>query len=250
MSPFARLGNIFFSPGEVFQDVRRSPRDWWLALLVSLIALTASGYVVQWRLGLGPKEFAVATVNMGLDAQGKTRKDLSDQEKQTLPAMERFWEGFYTFVPLIFLIGLPIGVFILAGLYRLTLLVIQGETTFFRVVSVVSYSYYVPNVVKAVLTSILAFLQTPGELDALTFIKNGGILSASPAAFVSAVEHPVLRATLSSFDLFGIWYLVLATIGLVAVSKKVKTGTALLIVVTPYLLSCLLTIVGSLSQAK
>ena len=28
MSSFSRLGNVFFSPGEVFADVRRSPRDW------------------------------------------------------------------------------------------------------------------------------------------------------------------------------------------------------------------------------
>src|SRR5436309_581314 len=48
MSPLSRYFNVFFSPGAVFEDIRRDPRGWWMPLLIvgvvsSLFALLYVG---------------------------------------------------------------------------------------------------------------------------------------------------------------------------------------------------------------
>lgn len=247
MSPFARLANIFFSPGEVFEDVRRSPRDWWLPMIVFVLVAIGAGYVVQHRLELTPDVLGKATTDMGLDQQGKTRKDVPAEQAAT---MDKVNTVIYEFLPVIVIVLVPLGFAVIAGIFRLIMLIAQAQTTYFRVLSVVAYSYYVPNVIKSLLAVVLAFLKQPGDIDALTFIKSGGILAAGPAALVSVAEHPVLRTFLSFFDVFSIWWIVLVAIGLAAVSRKLKMGTAAAIVVTPYVLLMVLSVLFALVTAK
>lgn len=50
MSPFARYVNVLFSPGPVFEDIRRNPTGWWLPIVVGsiLFALMASIHVAKY----------------------------------------------------------------------------------------------------------------------------------------------------------------------------------------------------------
>jgi hypothetical protein len=235
MSPLARLVNVFFSPGEVFEDVRRWPRDWYLPMIVLAVIATGAGYLVQQRFDLTPEALGRAVTDMGLEQQGKTRKDFtSPEEKQALETQEWFTTEFVRYAPLAFAVFLPLSLGLLAGIYRLILLVMQAKTTYFRILSVLAYSYYVPIVVKSLLNIVLAFIKQPEDVEPITYIRNSGLITASPAAFISATESPVLHAFLSFFDVFSIWWLVLATIGLVAVSRKLKLGTAAIVVAAPY----------------
>ena len=84
--------------------------------------------------------------------------------------------------------------------------------------SVVAYSFFASGVVQSLLQLLLAFLRSPDDVDPKSFLLNkGSILAASPAAFVSADDNPVLFTALSYFDVFSIWYLVLVTIGIAMV---------------------------------
>lgn len=249
MSPFARLANVAFSPTEVFEDVRRSPRDWWLPLVVLILLSVGASVLVQQRLGLTPETMAKAATDMAIEQQGKTRKDLSAQEKEQFANVEKFQAAFFKFTPLFPVIGVPIVVFLLAGLYRLILLVMQAQTTFFRVLSVVCYSYFVAAVVKTLLTVAFAFIKNPDDIDAATIMKQGDLISASPAMLVSVTDHPVLRAFLSYIDLFSFWWLALAAIGLVAVSRKLKMGGAALTVGAPYVAMMIFSVLIALMRA-
>ena len=100
MGPLARLGNIFFSPGDVFEDVRRSPRDWWLPMVVLLIVATAVGYFIQYKLDFTPEKLAAAAVESGLEQQGKTRKDLSADEQSAVAAQEKVMSTMFKLGPI------------------------------------------------------------------------------------------------------------------------------------------------------
>lgn len=251
MSPIARAINVFFSPGEVFEDVRRSPRDWWLPLLLMILVVMAAGYFIDYRLEFSPETLAKATVDMVLEQQGLIRKDLSPQQLEQFAGMEKGYTFFYTYGQFFGLVYFPLLVAILSGIYRVILLIAQKATTYFRVFSVVAYSYYVATFVKSILSMVIALVRSPGDVEPIQFIRNqGSLVSASPAALVSAADHPVLFAFLSYFDVFSIWWLVLATIGLVAVSRKLKPGLAALVVISPYLLMMLLAVAGAALSGK
>jgi hypothetical protein len=244
MGPLARLGNIFFAPGEVFEDVRRSPRDWWLPLVVLLVVTTAIQFVIQNRFDLTPAKVADAAMEAQLERQGKTIDDFSDEQKAQIEKQKSVSETFIRFGPIVggvwYLIFFAAG----AGLYMLGLMLFQARTTYFRALSVVTYSNFATGVVQALLNLILAFAHSPDDFDLKSFLVKRGFLTASPAAFVSVTDHPVLYTFFTYFDLFSLGYLVLAVIGLSLVCvKKVKTSTAAIVVVVPYVLWMLVTLV-------
>lgn len=243
MNPVSRLINAVFSPGEMFADVRRSPRDWIVPILLFVIVASVAGYVAQARFNLTPEIMAAAVVDVGLEQQGKTRKDLDDKAKEAVAMQEKITAFIYKVAPVMAAAVILITVFLLGGLYRLLTPLFQGRTTFFRCVSVAAYSFSIPQTIKWFLHIVLTFLKSPDSVDPVGYIQSGGLIQASPAAFFSAKANPVLFATLSWFDLFSIWFLVLAVIGLSTVCvKKLKPGSAALIVVGPYVLMMLLSI--------
>jgi hypothetical protein len=237
MGPLARLGNIFFSPGDVFEDVRRSPRDWWLPMVVLLIVATAVGYFIQYKLDFTPEKLAAAAVESGLEQQGKTRKDLSADEQNAVAAQEKVMSTMFKLGPITGIVFMSIFFGIVSLAYWVLLLITQARTTFFRVLSVVAYAYFVPNVLKALLQGVLALMKGPGDVDAGAYMMSGGLITASPAAFVSVKESPALWTLLSYLDVFSIWFLILLAIGFTAITvKRMKLGKALVLAIAPYLI--------------
>lgn len=243
MNPFSRLINAVFSPGEMFADVRRSPRDWIVPILLFVIVASVAGYVAQARFNLTPEIMAAAIVDVGLEQQGKTRKDLTEQEKQGVEVQEKITAFMYKVAPVTAAVVIMITIFVVGSLYRGLTPLFQGRTTYFRCISVMAYAYSIPQTIKWLLQIVLSFLKSPDSVDPVGYLQGGGLVHASPAAFISAKAHPVLFATMTWIDLFSIWFLVLAVIGLSTVCvKKLKPGSAALIVVGPYVLMMLLSI--------
>lgn len=244
MNPISRLINAVFSPGEMFTDVRRSPRDWIVPILIFVIVASAAGYVAQWRFNFTPEVMAKASIDVELERQGKTRKDLTDAEKQQFEMSEKFTTYILKVAPVVAAFVIFLTIFLLGGLYRLLTPLVQGRTTFFRCISVAAYAYSIPQTIKWLLHIVLSFLKSPESVDVVGYLQSGGLLQASPAAFFSAKANPVLFAMLSWFDLFSIWFLALAVIGISTVCvKKLKTGSAVMIVVGPYVLMMLIHVV-------
>jgi hypothetical protein len=237
MSPFSRLANVFFAPGEVFQDVRRSPRDWWLPLIVLLLISLGVGYFVQQRLGFTPERLAAAAVDLQLEQQGKTRKDFTPEQQTQFGQQEKFTAAIIKYSPIVALIFAPIFVLASAGIYFALVAIAGAKTTYFRVVAVLTYAFFVPNLLKTLLNVVLAFISDPETADPGLYMQNQGLISASPAALFSPTESPVLYTFLSYFDVFSIWYLALVAIGLSIIPvKRMKMATAAIIAFGPYVL--------------
>jgi Yip1-like protein len=251
MGPLARLGNVYFAPGDVFEDVRRSPRDWWLPFVVFIVIATAVGYLVQYRLNTTPEAMAAAAIDAGLEQQGKTRKDLSDQEKQAVEKQEQFTTFLFKVGPAVTVVYYVIFVGVASLLYWVIMMIAQAKTTFFRVVSVVTYAYAAPNILKALLQGIYAFLASPDSIDIKAMMASGGLLTTSLSFLTSAKEHPALWTLLNWFDLFSIWFLILLAIGLGAVAlKRLKMGTAIAIAASPYVVLLLIGVAFKLLFSK
>lgn len=241
MNPISRFVNAIFSPGEMFADVRRSPRDWIVPILLFVIVASAAGYVAQWRFNFTPEVMATASVDVDLERQGKTRKDLSDAEKQQVEMAEKFTTFILKVLPVVTAIFITLTIFVVGGLYRLLTPLVQGRTTFFRCISVAAYAYSIPQTIKWFLHIVISFVKSPDSVDIVGYLQAGGFIQASPAAFISAKANPVLFAMLSWFDLFSIWFLALAVIGISTVCvKKLKPASAALIVVGPWVLAMLI----------
>src|SRR5262245_47407697 len=131
MGPLARLGNVVFSPGEVFEDVRRSPRDWWLPMVVLVLITAATTFVIKERLNFTPEALAQAATEMQLERQGKTEKDLTDQEKAQVETGKKVSTFIYRFLPAIAVVTTPIFFGIASLVYWLLLLIVQAKTTYF-----------------------------------------------------------------------------------------------------------------------
>ena len=251
MGAFARLGNIFFGPGDVFEDVRRSPRGWWLPIVILLVVATGVGYVAQTRLGLTPEVLAGAAVDSALEQQHKTRKDLSDAERDAYAKQEKFTATIFRFGPVVGLVYFPIFFGIMAGAYYVILMILQAKTTYMRVLAVAAYSYFAPNVLKAVLQGVFALVKSPDDVDPQAFIQGGGLLTTSLSFLTSFKDHPALWTLLSWFDVFSIGFLVLLAIGFSHITlKRMKTGTAFLAAAAPYVIFMLLSTATKLVMSK
>lgn len=237
MNPIARLGTLLVSPGEVFEDIRRSPRDWYLPILVLIFISIGVGYFVQAKLNLTPDRMATAAIDMGLEQQGKSRADFTGDQAQQLQQQETVTKYIFQFAPILAFVFLPIGFAIVSAMYFGLTLVVQGKTTYFRLLSVVCYSYCLPNVVKALLQIPLAVMKSADDIDVIGYLQKSGLIQASPAAFVSPTKNAALYTLLSFVDVFSIWFLILATIGVATVcKKKLSMGSAAVVVFVPYLI--------------
>jgi hypothetical protein len=100
---------------------------------------------------------------------------------------------------------------------------LAAEVKFKTIFALVMYSS-LPAVLKAALGALSVF--AGASSDSFTFQNP---LATNPGYFIDPVTSPALYRFLTSFDVFTIWTLVLAAIGITCISK-VKSGAALAVV--------------------
>jgi hypothetical protein len=242
MSAAGRLGNIFFAPGDVFEDIRRSPRGWWLPIIILALLSAAAGFAIQQRFNLSAERASEIAIEAQLEKEGKVWKDMSPEERRPYEMGKQWGATMGKFSSVLTILGLPIVIAVIAGIYRLLLLIFQAETTFSRVLGATAHAYFAPGIVQTLLLVVMSFLRSPDDVDMRELVQGRGLLTTSLAFLVSAKEHPVLAKVLGFADVFSIWWVVLAIIGIAAVTKKGRVGTAAAVVLIPYALYMLVSI--------
>ena len=217
LSETARLIDTFIAPTKTFTDLRRSA-SWWAPFLISAIVSVIFVTVVDQKIGF----------RKGWDNQLQTQPKQAER-MESMPAAQR--ESViqkqvsltkiisYSFPALTL-----IWYVIVAAVLLATLKFAAGaEVKFKTLLALVVYSS-LPGILKALL-GILSLLAGVSS-DSFTFQNP---VATNPGYFIDPVTHPALNRLLTSFDIFTIWTLVLAAIGITCISK-VKTGTAFAIV--------------------
>ncbi|HQU86627.1 MAG TPA: Yip1 family protein [Pyrinomonadaceae bacterium] len=235
MSEVSTLVNVFFDPGNTFEDLRKKPR-FILALLITVLFF--GGYIIAFQQKLGEQRYR----------QFITEQIEKNPQASSMPA-EQKQAQINISVTITKYIGYAIPVFIvvfsfIGGLfYWLGAKAMGGAATFMQSLSVYVYSSFAPTVVSMLANFIVLFLKSADEIDIAT--SSRGVVQASPAMFMNGKDMPVLTTLVSSLDLFAIWGLILAAIGLQKVGK-ISKGSAWTIVLIIFLIGITWRVINAL----
>lgn len=214
MSEAATLGNIFVSPGETFEDLRRKPR-FIMALLIIIFLTTTYQLLFIQRMGEDRMHsFMVEQMDKNPMAQS-----MSPPDKQQ--AVER---GLKTSAVTKYLLPVFLLIFFaVAGLlYWLGGKAMGGAGNYWHGVSAWVYSSFPPTVVAMLANILILFLKSADEIDIATSQRS--LINANPGFFLDGKSMPVLTTLLSTLDFFQIWGWILAAIGLQKLMKLPKTS--------------------------
>lgn len=234
MSEVATLGNIFFEPGNTFEDLRRKPRFILATVIVSLL-VTAYGFGLYYKVGdRGVRQFIVEQIEKSpqTSAMSGEQKTGAVDMQMTISKVVRFA------MPIIVAISLFIG----GLLYWAAGKAFGGGGTFLHGVSVWVYSSLPPTVIAMIANFIVLAFKSVDEIDLAT--SQRGVIHANPSYFIDGKASPVLATLVGTLDLFMIWGWVLAAIGL-RITNKISSASAWGIVIIFALIGILLRVVGA-----
>ncbi|MDQ3635780.1 MAG: YIP1 family protein [Acidobacteriota bacterium] len=223
MSEPATLLNIFIEPGKTFEDLRRKPRFIMAGLIILILA---TGYFFALQQKIGEENIRRETMQQ-LEKNSQFASLTPEQKKQSINMQMNIqkYSGFA--FPIILII-----MFLLGGLfYWLGVKVMGGSAGYLQGLSVYIYSWLPPAVVASIANFIILFLKSPDEINFISGQK--GLIRANPTMFFDGKDSPVLTTLLSTIDLFAIWGLILAAIGLHIVGKISKGAAwAIVLIIT------------------
>jgi len=213
-----RFTGVLLSPGETFEDINRKP-SWIVPLLISIAVSTVFWWFILWYFDAGWHQF-----------MRKTLADRAAQSGQPPPTDEAVAKAL-SFTKIIYysiaVVGPIIIGLLVAGVFALGMMVMQAQTTFKKIFSVVLWSGAVTGLVSIIVT-IASVLFVRGSEAAKDFNPQdlGNLSATNPGALLPSSTSAVVKALASSIDVFTIWYLILLSIGLAAIAgtKKIKTG--------------------------
>lgn len=218
-----RLIGLYFSPGETFQEIGRAPSV--LLPIIVLILLTGGVvYLMTVRIPIEKLTDQQATdqrIERAVESGSMTREQ-ADRQKE---ATQKFLPVIKVAFPFIAIVGSIIVLLIIAGVAKLASMIVGVENSFKQLFVVTIFAFMVVSIVSSVLLIILIFVKSPDDFDP----QNA--LGSNLAALISLLNlgdlPKFLKTLLSYVDVFYIWRVILLGIGFAAVSKKLKTSTAL-----------------------
>jgi hypothetical protein len=235
MSEAATLGSIFFEPGNTFEDLRRKPR-FVLALLISVILMTAFSFALFYKLGDDTvKRYVAEQIDKNPQTQGLTAEQKSNaiQLNMTIGKVIRYA------MPIVLIIITAIG----ALLYWLGAKAFGGNGSFLHAVSVWVYSWFPIVVISTIANFIIMALKSVDDID-VGSASQRGLVQANPSFLIDGKTMPVLATLVGTLDLFMIWGWVLAAIGL-RITNKLSSASAWAIVLILGLIQVAFRVIGA-----
>lgn len=196
-SSFGRLIGALLWPRETFRSIRERPT--WAAALLTLLAVQAGVFLVAFQ------HLDLSSVEERMAARGATMP--LEQVK-----------GFVLWI------GLPVGLvtsavfFLLAAAVFLGAFQLAGAPLPFRRSLSVTLHGLLPLAVASLLAIPVVATRSKVTPESL---RSGAFLASNPGFFAPAGTGPVLRALLSSLDLFSLWSVILLVLGF-----RIATGTS------------------------
>lgn len=210
-----RLVKMFYSPGEVFEDIRVKPT--WVLVLIAMMILTVGAQAI-----VLPHMDNEATLRARL---GDRADELSDEQIERMVAGG---EKFARYVPLITAVVVPVMWAILAGIFFLMLKLVGSETDYRHTLSATLHSYWPPSAVATVLVAVLI-----QRVDKITEQEIPNLVKSHLGVLLPADAPGWLSGVASTFSVFNVWTLVLLVIGFKIIAR-LSTGRAATAVLIPW----------------
>ena len=234
MSELSTVGNVFFEPGRVFEDLRRKPRFIIGSVIIALL-VTAYTFGLTTKVG----EAGVRRAVMEQLEKSPQTASMSQEQKNGMVEMNLTIQKYTSYaVPVIVFISLLIG----ALFYFLAAKAFGGNGGFLHALSVWVYSSLPPTVVAMVANYLVLLLKSADEIDLSA--SQRGVIHASPGFLLDGKAMPVLTTLVNTLDLFMIWGWILAAIGL-RITNRLSTGSAWAVVIIIALIGLLFRVVGA-----
>ncbi len=220
MSTPSTLGNIFFSPGEVFANFRRHPR--FLVALLIMVVLSST-YSVLFVERIGAKRIVDFTIDKTLEMSmiannPDARKQVEDGRAQALAdaqsSFQRVIQVPGTFAGLTFLCS------ILAGVFFVFALAMGGKINFWQAFSVAVYAMFPVSVLRFILNTIMLYVKDPADIHPI--LGQQSLIQDNLNFLVSSAENPVIYTLLGSFSVLMFYWIALNAIGLKNAGEKVS----------------------------
>jgi hypothetical protein len=224
------LSNIFFEPGRVFDSFRARPRF----LVAGAIII---GVVMLFTMLLYQRVGYENIVRETIENSPQTAQMDQDQKERAI-AMQT-GPIFKTIAYVSPLIAIALFFAIGAALYLLGTSAMGKAMTYPQALALWVYSSFPPTILAMLANIILLFVRPPDPSDAAR--ARGGLVHANLGLFIDRATHPVLATALGAVDIFAIYGLVLAVLGLRKIAK-LSSGAAWTIVLVIYLLGVIIKI--------
>jgi hypothetical protein len=236
---FSRLGGVYFSPKNAFQEIGSSPR-----VLIPIIALIVIGFLMGVYLvkTIDVQSVVVAQMEKAVE-QGKMPKE---QMEQMLPASEKIAQI------VILVAGTLSGTIfalIFAGFAKLFSAFQGAQNKFGALFSVTLYAMIAISIIHSILMILVMRFKGTADVD----INNlnsvvASNLGAVVGSLLSEDSLPKFVMKLMEYvDVFAIWTISLLSIGYSAVSKKLKTSAAATWLVAAY---AIIAIIGAIFRSR
>lgn len=228
MSTPETLSGIFFEPGRTFEALRARPRFLAATIILALCFLAST-------VAFFSKVDYDQMIRQAIESSPRTEQ-MSPEQKEAAIAMQTKPALKYLFVYVFPTVGVFIFVALGAAIYLLGTLAMGKKMNYWQALAVWSYSSLPPTILLTVANIIMLFVRPPDPSDAVA--ARGGMIHANLGLLTSRTAHPVLASGLGAVDLFVIYGLVLAAIGL-RKTGRLSTGAAWTIVLVVWLIGVL-----------
>jgi hypothetical protein len=236
MSEAATLGNIFFEPGNTFEDLRRKPR-FIMAAVITALLFSAFSFALYYKVG----DDAVRRSIVERYDRSPQGQNMPADQKKTAIDMEMSIGSVVRYVmPVIVILISLVGGLLYWGAAK----AFGGTGGFLHAFSVWVYSSLPPMILSFVANVVTLIFKSPDDIDYARASQLGTAVNANLSFLIDGKANPVLAALASSFDLFAIWGWVLAAIGL-RVTNKISSGSAWTIVIIFALIGIAFRLVGA-----
>jgi hypothetical protein len=238
MSTAGTLTNIFFSPSDVFKNLRSHPRWLVAAIIMTLLSVTYSNLFMQRLTAERIANYTIdKTLEMPMIANNEqARKQVEDGRKQAIEDAKnpviRAGLAANSFAWTV------IGYCAIAGIFMLFALAMGGKINFWQAFSVAVYAAFPIAVIKFVLNTLVLFLKDPTDIHPI--LGQGSLIQDNLNFLVTPAEHPVLFTLLGAFSILGFYWIFMNSTGLKNAGEKVSGSTAWTTSIVLYVIGVLL----------
>ena len=223
---FSRLGGVFLSPRETFQEIGRKP-----TVLVPIIAVIVVGLL----LGI----YLIKTLDFASLTTAQLER-MVDQGRFTKEQMEQMLPGAIQRAPIqtmvLSAIGGLLSALIIAGYAKLFTLFAGAENRFKAIFSVTLFATLVISIIQSILVALVLQFKGAADINAMNITSVvSSNLGALLKGFLGEDALPkFVMGLATAVDVFVIYMIALLAIGYSAVSRKMKTSTAAIWLVIAY----------------
>lgn len=224
MSTPETLLNIFISPSEVFQNLRRHPR-WLAALAISTLLAAIFSNLFIYRLT--PERIVNYSIDKTLEMSmvannPEAVKNVKESREQTIADTKnpvlKVAQVAGSFTGAVYLTAF------VALIYFLFALAMGGKINFFQALSVAAYAAFPVAVIRNVLGSVVLFLKDPSEIHPI--LGQTTMVQDNLGFLLNPGQTPVLYVLVASFSLLAFYGLFLSATGLKNAGERVSSTTA------------------------